>query len=737
MTRIDTLLAAMTLEEKIGQLNMISADLTSNGPSLGPIALSDIAAGRAGSLLTFWGSQRTREAQRVAVEESRLGIPLLIGFDVVHGHRTIFPIPLAEAATFDALLWEATARAAAIEAAAEGVGITFAPMLDISRDPRWGRIAESPGEDPWLGARIAEAKVRGFQRLLGSQFGHAALWDDSGSFPEDAVAATAKHLAAYGASIAGRDYAAVDISERSLHEVFLHPFKAAVDAGVAAIMPAFTSLAGVPMTSNRSLLRDCVRGRWGFRGVIISDYQAVAELVPHGVAADMAEAAALALAASVDIDMVGGAYAQGLPLALERGLIEPAWIDEAVRRVLALKERLGLFQAPRPRGAAQRAEDNSARRELARDAARRSIVLLKNTDGLLPLPAATRTIALVGPLAEAPLHMLGPWAGAGSPEHVVTISQGLRSALPQCDIRVAPGVDIEDADIKGADANHMAAALQICRGADVIVLCVGEGEHMAGEAASRARPGLPGRQQELADQILSLGKPVVVLLSSGRPLTVPALVEGAGAVLATWFLGSEAGNAIADVLTGRWNPSGRLPVTWPRDVGQVPIFFGASPTGRPPDPAKRYSSKYIDLPVEPLFPFGHGLSYTRFTYANLRVRDRDLAPGEQLLAEVDVTNDGKRDGEATVFLFIHDIVASVARPLMELKAVEKVRLAPGERRTVVLSVAVDALSFLDASLVQVLEPGEFTVYAGPSAAPGALLKTTVRVRSGRGFAGPL
>ena len=712
MSRIEALLAAMTLEEKIGQLSMVSADLTPLGPCLGPPARADIASGRAGSVLSLWGVERTREAQRLALEESRLGIPLLIGFDVLHGHRTIFPIPLAEAATFDPLLWQATAREAALEAAADGVGITFAPMLDVARDPRWGRIAESPGEDPWLCARMAEAKVRGFQ--------HSAA-----VFPEASVAATAKHLAAYGASLAGRDYAGVDISERTLHAVYLAPFKAAVDAGVAAVMPAFVTLAGVPMTANRNLLRDHLRQQWGFDGVIVSDYLAVSELVTHGVAADLTQAAALALAAGVDIDMVAGAYVRGLPAALERGLVEMAWIDASVRRVLVLKERLGLFERP-DRSAAVKPDSDQAlreRRELARDAARRSIVLLKNTDALLPLPASTRRIALIGPLADAAVHMLGPWSGSGSAKSTVSILQGMRSALPGCEIRFAPGVDIQAGDTQG-----IAVAIAACRDADSVVLCLGEAQDMAGEAASRARPGLPGCQQDLADAVLALGKPVVVVLSSGRPLMVSALVERAGAVLATWFLGSEAGNAIADVLTGRCNPSGRLPVTWPLDVGQVPIFFGAWPTGRPPDPNTHYSSKYIDLPFEPLFAFGYGLSYTRFSYSHLRLRAYEVTPEDELVAEIDVSNDGERDGEATVFLFIHDVVASAARPLMELKGMAKVRLAAGERRSVRLSLPVQALSFLDANLVQVLEPGEFDVYVGPDASMSSLLKTTFRVR---------
>ncbi|HZP85662.1 MAG TPA: glycoside hydrolase family 3 N-terminal domain-containing protein [Burkholderiales bacterium] len=713
MSRIDRLLAAMTLEEKIGQLTMVSAGLTPLGPCLPHDARSEIALGRAGSVLNLWGVERTDDAQRLA-KESRLGIPLLISFDVLHGHRTIYPIPLAETATFDPLLWEATAHAAAREAAAEGVDITYAPMLDVSRDPRWGRIAESPGEDPWLCSQVAAAKVRGYQGA-------------PSAFADDRVAATAKHLAGYGASVAGRDYAAIDISERSLHEVYLAPFKAAVAAGVAVIMPAFVSLAGAPMTSNRHLLRHIVREAWGFDGLIISDYQAVAELVTQGVAADMAEAAALALAAGVDIDMVGGAYARGLALALERGLVRSEWIDEAVRRVLALKERLGLFDALRPRHRAADAEPapTPASRALARDAARRSIVLLKNANSVLPLSATGRRIALIGPLADARLDMLGPWSGAGAAKNAVSILEGLRTALAGSDIGYAKGADIATSDFDDLQAAESAA-----RNADVIVLCVGESAQMSGEAASRARPALPGPQQELAEAMLALGKPLIMVLSSGRPLLVSGLIERADAVLATWFLGCEAGNAIADVLTGRWNPSGRLPVTWPLELGQVPIFFSEGPTGRPPDANNRYSSKYIDLPVEPLFAFGHGLSYTRFIHRNLRLRSHDLAAGDDLVATIDVCNDGDREGEETVFLFTHDVVASVARPLRELKAYAKVQLAAGKSATVTLSVPVAALSFLDASFTPVLEPGEFEVYVGPNASPRALLKSTFRVRGG-------
>ncbi len=712
MSRIDELLAAMTAEEKIGQLSMVSADLTPAGPQLGTVAESEIAAGRAGSVLMLWGAERVREAQRAAMEGSRLGIPLLVCLDVLHGHRTVFPIPLAEAAAFDVRLWEATAREAAAEVAADGVALTFAPMLDVSRDPRWGRIAESGGEDPWINALMADAKVRGFQR--GGE-----------RFADDAVAATAKHLAAYGASIGGLDYAAVDLSERTLHETYLPPFRAAVASGVAAIMPAFVSLAGVPMTSNRRLLRDVLRRQWGFDGVVISDYQAVAELIVQGVAGDMAEAAALALAAGVDIDMVDGAYAKGLPAAIARGLVEPVWIDQAVRRVLRLKERLGLFDRPlRLASVAPVPLDaEGVRRSLAREAACRSIVLLKNADEILPLAGSVHRIALVGPFADASAQMLGPWALAGRPQETVSILAGLRRALPECEIECMPGADIDGTTLPDATAVR-----RLCSHADVILLCLGEAADMAGEATSRARPGLPECQQALAEVVLGTGKPVVVILTSGRPLIATSVIERAQAVLATWFLGSEAGTAIADVLTGRCNPSGRLPVTWPRAVGQIPIFFAAWPTGRPADPHNRYTSKYIDLSVEPLFAFGHGLSYTGFSYANLQLNAAELSAGDRLVAEVEVRNDGPREGEATVFLFTHDRVARIARPLLELKAMGKARLAPGEKTRVALSLPIADLAYLDERLERVLEPGAFDIYVGPSAARSTLLHTTLQVR---------
>jgi beta-glucosidase len=707
-TRIEALPASMTLEEKIGQMTLVSAGQAVTGPG-GPVDyLQAVRAGQVGTVSNLWGPEQTREVQRIALEETRLGIPLLFVMDVIHGHRTIFPLPLAEAGAFDPDLWERTARVAATEAAADGLAMTYAPMLDIARDPRWGRIAESPGEDPWLAARFAHAKVRGFQ---GSDLAAA-----------DSVAATAKHLAAYGAVTAGREYAAVDISERSLHEIYLPPFRAAVAAGVTAIMPAFHNLAGVPMTANAAVLHDLVRGRWGFEGVMVSDYGAVAELVVHGVAKDLPEAAALALRAGIDIDLMGNAYARGLPEALERGWVTMAQIDAAVRRILTFKAVLGLFDDPHRRGHGLTSEQLAAHRALARDVARRAIVLLTNRAGTLPLPPDGGRIAVIGPLADARDDMLGPWAAGGRPEDMVTILEGLRAAFPAREVVHVLGVEIGRGDTSG-----IPAALDAARAADVVVLCLGEARRMSGEAASRARPTLPGHQDALAKAMLDLGKPVVVTLSSGRPLMAPWLFERADAVLATWFLGSEAGNAVADVLCRRHNPTARLAVSWPVDVGQIPIFYGQQPTGRPADPAEHYTAKYIDLPVDPLFPFGHGLSYTRFRCRDLRARPDELRPGEVITVAVEVTNEGAVAGEETIFLFLRDPVASIARPLLELKGVARIALEPGARGTVRFELSTEDLTFLGPDLAPRLEPGVFEIHVGPSAARDALLKTTVRL----------
>src|SRR6202051_1231190 len=666
MSAIDTLIGKMTLAEKLGQLTMTASSYAVTGPVIAGDSTQAIKDGTIGNLLNMVGADHVREVQRLAVHESRLGIPLLIGFDVVHGHRTLFPIPLGEASLFDPRMWASTAREAAKEAAAEGIAMTFAPMLDVTRDPRGGRSAEGPGEDPWLAARIAESKVHGFQ---GSDLG-----------APDALAATAKHFCAYGAVTAGRDSASVDISERTLHEVYLPSFAAAVATGVSAIMPSFTDLAGIPMTANAALLNGWLRRRSGFDGVIVTDYNAIGELLHHGIAPDLAEAATLALKAGVDIDMMAEAYRRGLPVALERGWVTVGEIDAAVRRVLTLKRRLGLFDDPYRRGAApETAAALASRRRLARLVGSRAIVMLKNDGEALPLNKGMARLAVVGPLADESTDMRGPWWGAAAPEGQVTVLAALRQMLSESRVGNAPG---------GGDASGVAAALAVCDQADAIVLCVGEAASMSGEAASRAHLDLPGRQREFGDAVFGRAarqhKRVIVVLFSGRPLVIPWLAEKADALLAAWFLGSEAGNAIADVLFGHVGPSGRTPVSWARAAGQIPIFFGVRPTGRPFDPKDHFTSKYLDAPNEPLYPFGHGLTYGRFAYSNLRVPRDGISERDTIVIRVDVQNDGGRPAEETVFLFTHNALASVSRPVLELKGFAKIHLNPGARGTVTL-----------------------------------------------------
>jgi beta-glucosidase len=564
-----------------------------------------------------------------------------------------------------------------------------------------------------LGAQIARAKVRGFQ---------GASLADAG-----AIAAVAKHYCAYGPVTAGREYASVDISERSLHEVHLPPFEAAVRADVAAIMPAFTDLNGVPMTAHRPLLQGWLRQKLGFDGVLISDYNAIAELLRHGVAADLADAAALALQAGVDIDMMANAYRLGLPVALERGQVSVADIDAAVRRVLRLKERLGLFEDPYRRGARPEGAPTLARRRrLARSVAARSIVLLQNRGDLLPLSAAMQRICVIGPLADAPAEMRGPWGAAGATAKHVSVVAGFCAMFPDADVVHESGVEISGDDVGG-----IGAAVTLCDGADAIVLCLGEAADMSGEAASRAHLDLPGQQRTLAEAVFkhakAIGKRVVVVLFSGRPLVAPWLFEAADAVLCAYFLGVEAGNAIAEVITGKVSPSGRTAMSWPRAVGQIPVFFGERPGGRPENPQDHFTSKYMDVPNSPQFPFGFGLSYGRFTYSNLRLSRTTARPGETIDVSVDVTNVGRHAAEETVFLFTRDPVASVTRPLLELKGFEKITLQPGGSGMVTMAVAAHDLRFLGIELQPVFEPGDIEILVGPRADRAVLLQNRVRL----------
>ncbi len=709
MAPIETLIGAMSLGEKLGQLTMTAAPYAVTGPFVAGDITEGIRSGAIGNLLNLYGPETVAKAQRLALTETRLKIPLLIGLDVIHGHRTLFPVPLGETAAFDPDLWTRTARAAAEEAAADGVAMTFAPMCDVARDPRWGRMVEGPGEDPHVGTAIAHAKVKGFQ---GGNLADAKT-----------LAACAKHFAAYGAVMAGREYASTDISERTLHEVHLPAFAAAVEAQVASVMPAFTEIGGVPLTAHKKLLKDYLRGQLGFEGVVVSDYNAIAELIRHGVASDLAEAAALALNAGVDIDMMAGAYAQGLPVALERGLVGMADIDAAVRRVLTLKERLGLFDDPY-RGAGVESEYSLAqRRALAREAAAKSVVLLKNEKNVLPL-RPVRRIALIGPLANASAEMRGAWAAAAPMEGQVTVLEGLRAALPDTEIRHAGGVSLKSEDTRG-----IGKALSLLEDADLIILCVGEAADMSGEAASRAYPALPRAQEQLCGAVFAEAgsTPIVTILFSGRPLVVPELKEKSAGLLAAWFPGSEAGHALADLLTGARSPSGRTPVSWPRAVGQIPVFFGERNGGRPFNAKDHYTSKYLDVENTPLFAFGHGLSYGRFVYSNLKVSAAALAEDGDLDVSVELKNGGAAAAEETVFLFVHDKVASVTRPLLELKAFTKIKLEPGARGSVRFTLKGPALRFPGAEMKPVFEPGEVEILVGPSAEREGLLSATIRL----------
>ena len=732
--RVEALLARMTLEEKLGQLQQL--DGHSDGRYREEHA--DLARkGLLGSTLNVRGARNANELQRVAVEESRLKIPLIFGFDVIHGYRTIFPVPLGEAASWDAAVAERGAQVAAAEARAAGVHWTFAPMVDIARDARWGRIVEGAGEDPFLGAAMARARVRGFQ---GADF----------SAP-DRVVACAKHWVAYGAAEAGRDYNTTDMSERTLREVYFPPFRAAVEAGVGTFMSAFNDLNGVPTSGNRFTLTEVLRGEWKFDGFVVSDYESVRELINHRFAADEREAARLGLTAGVDMEMVSRLFNRHGAALLDSRQINTADLDEAVRRVLRIKLRAGLFERPyADEGRERAALLNAEHLRAARESAARSMVLLKNDRETLPFSKELRSVAVVGPLADDPKAPLGSWTGDGRAEDTVTLLAGVRAKVsPRTRVLHAKGVAI---DVRGATGNYDAAppdatnaggtnvaaaasteaarlattptapdsvaeAVRVARDADAVIVAVGETAEMSGEAASRTTLDLPGRQSELIEAIHRTGKPYAVVLMNGRPLTINWVAENSPAILETWFAGTQAGAAIADVLFGDVNPGGKLPVTFPRHVGQVPIYYNQKSTGRPPTDQK-YTSKYLDVPTGPLYPFGHGLSYTQFRLSNLQVGGRRIGPDGRVVVTVEVENAGRRAGDEVVQLYLRDVASSVTRPVRELKGFERVTLAPGERRRVSFTLAPEHLGFYDQRMRWVVEPGEFRVYVGNSSVGG-------------------
>jgi len=694
--QIDSLLARMTLEEKLGQLNQVSVDGQPNAEQL------DLARkGLVGSFLNLAGADATHAAQHVAVTESRLHIPLILGLDVIHGYRTTFPIPLGEAASWDPEAVEAAAHVAAKEAAAAGVHWTFAPMVDIARDPRWGRIAEASGEDPYLGSAMAAARVRGFQ--------------GKDLRAPDAVLATVKHFAAYGGAEGGRDYNTVDLSERTLREAYLPPYHAAIDAGAGSVMTSFNEIGGIPSTASPWLMTTLLRREWGFKGFVVSDWTAVAELLNHGVAGSRADAGKLALEAGVDMDMVSRIYVSDLPALVRAGRIPVAVVNEAVRRVLRAKAALGLFDDP-DHGATPERERAALlapeHRQLARRVAEESIVLLKNEGQVLPLAARVKTLAVIGPLADDKTSALGSWPGRGEPQDAVTPLEGIKQRAGSVSVVYAKGCGITDTSTAGF-ADAVAAAKQ----ADVAVLVLGEAGDMSGEAASRAELDLPGVQERLLEAVQATGTPVVLVVNSGRPLTIAWAAEHVPAIVESWFLGVETGPALAAVLFGDVSPSGKLPVTFPRAVGQIPLYYDHKNTGRPTGPDK-YTSKYIDLPVTPLFPFGHGLSYTTFSYSDLRLSAPRITPTGTLRASVSVTNTGSREAAEVVQLYVHDEVASVTRPVRALAGFRRVSLKPGEARTVEFSLTAKELGLYNKDMKFVVEPGKFRVFVGGSSVGG-------------------
>jgi beta-glucosidase len=690
--RVSALLARMTLQEKLGQLQQLDGQGDGN---FRPEHVELVRKGLLGSTLGVRNGGRPNQLQRVAVEESRLKIPLLFGFDTIHGYRTIFPIPLAEAATWDPALAERSSSIAAKEAYAAGLRWTFAPMVDIARDPRWGRITEGAGEDPFLGAAFARARVRGFQ-------------GDDYSVPGK-ILACAKHWVAYGAAEGGRDYNTTEMSEQTLRSIYFPPFKAAVDAGVGTFMSAFNALNGIPTSANQFTLTKVLRAEWKFDGFVVSDYTAVQEMINHGYAADGKDAARLSLNAGVDMEMVSKLFNQHASELLQERKVSQATIDEAVRRILRIKFRLGLFERPYVDESLEKtAHLTPESRAIARDIAGRSMVLLKNERDTLPLAKSIGSIAVIGPLADDKRSPLGWWSGDGRDEDTVTPLAGIESKVsPQTKVTYAKGCDVLADDTSG-----FAEATAAARNSDVAIVVVGEPKEFAGEAASRASLDLPGRQMDLVKEVARVGKPTIVVLVNGRPPAIGWIVDNVPAILESWMGGTESGNAIADILFGDVNPSGKLPVTFPRLTGQAPIYYNHLNTGRPPDANNRYNSKYIDAPWTPQFPFGFGLSYTQFRISNVALSAAQIRPTGSVRVTAEVENVGKRAGDEVVQVYIRDVTASIARPVKELKGFQRVELKPGEKRRLEFVLGPEHLGFYNQDMKFVVEPGEFRVMVG-------------------------
>ena len=705
--RINILLAKMTLAEKLGQLQQLDGE--GNG-KFRPEHLEMARKGLLGSTLNVRGAAMTNELQRAALE-SRLKIPILLGFDVIHGYRTIFPVPLGEVASWDLKLMEESAAIAAAEARAAGVHWTFAPMVDIARDARWGRIIEGAGEDVFLGSLVAAARVRGFQ---GTDYS-----------ANNRVLATAKHWVGYGAAEAGRDYGTTNLSERALRETYFPPFKAAVDAGVGSFMTAFNDLDGLPSTANPFILKKILRDEWKFDGVVVSDYTAVMELMFHGLAASEADAAMYALNSGTDLEMVSRFYNKHGEELLKQKKVSMIAIDNAVRNILRVKFRLGLFDKPFADEALEKREVfKQSNRAAAKRAAERSFVLLKNDGATLPIKKNINSIAVVGSQADNKAEMNSNWAGDGRPEDPITVVEALKQKFPDKTVRFEPGCDPQCENDTG-----FRKAVDAAKDSDFTILVVGESQAMSGEASSRSNIDLPGKQLDLVKAIHATGKPYAVVLINGRPLTINWLAENSPAILEAWFPGTMAGPAIVDTLFGDANPGGKLPVTFPRSVGQIPIYYNQKRTGRPFDASQKYTSKYLDIPNTPLYPFGHGLSYTQFRYGSLRVDKSQILPTGSLIVSVEVENIGKVEGDEVVQLYIGDLVASVTRPVKELKGFERITFRPGQKRTVRFTITPKHLEFLGRDLKPVVEPGEFAVYVGTSSDTN--VQTTFEVVSRR------
>ena len=711
----------MTIDEKIGQLNLVTPGGAVTGSVVSKDVDTKIRNGQVGGLFGITGPEKIRRAQEIAVKNSRLHIPLIFGLDVIHGHRTIFPIPLGLAASWDTSLIKKSARIAANEATADALNWVFSPMVDIARDPRWGRIAEGNGEDPFLGSQIAKAMVEGYQ-------GNDLSKDST-------VMACVKHYALYGAAEAGRDYNTVDMSKVKMYNEYLPPYKAAVDAGVGSVMSSFNTVNGVPATANKFLMTDVLRKQWGFKGLVVTDYTAINEMVNHGIG-DLQTVSARALKAGIDMDMVGEGFLTTLKKSLQQGKVTEKEIDDACRRVLEAKYKLGLFADPFRYCNEEKSESelmSAANLNAAREIAERCFVLLKNNNNVLPLKKSG-TIALIGPLADNKRNMLGTWSVSGDPEKSVTIMQGIKNvAGNDVNILYAKGANISDdtAFIKRVNAlgkeidtdnrspeEMKNEAVETANKADVVVAVLGEAADMTGESSSMSNIGLQQSQEDLLKALVKTGKPIVLVLMNGRPMTLTWEDKNVPAILDTWFGGTEAGNAVADVLFGNYNPSGKITASFPRNVGQIPIYYNHLNTGRPyhPGDSPKFKSDYLDVSNDPLFPFGYGLSYTTFSYSDVTLSSKTMNPSGKITASVNVTNTGTRSGKETVQMYIRDVVGSIARPVKELKGFKQITLQPGETKKVSFTISIDDLKFYNSDLKYVYEPGDFKVFIGTNSA---------------------